>query len=49
MTDEEGETTMKGVFASGDVATGAKTVVHAVNDSKKIAEEMDRYMQSLKD
>ncbi len=46
-TDEEGETTMKGVFASGDVVTGAKTVVHAVAESKKIAEEMDRYMQSL--
>lgn len=46
-TDEEGETTMKGVFASGDVVTGAKTVVHAVAESKKIAEEMDHYMQSL--
>lgn len=46
-TDEEGETTMKGVFASGDVATGAKTVVHAVAESKKIAEEMDAYMKSL--
>ncbi|MBF0580419.1 NAD(P)-dependent oxidoreductase [Erysipelotrichaceae bacterium RD49] len=46
-TDEEGATTMKGVFASGDVVTGAKTVVHAVGESKKIAEEMDHYMQSL--
>lgn len=46
-TDEEGETTMKGVFASGDVVTGAKTVVDAVNESKKIAEEMDQYMKSL--
>lgn len=46
--DEEGETTMPGVFASGDVVTGAKTVVHAVEDAKKIANEMDRYMQGLK-
>lgn len=45
--DEEGETTMPGVFASGDVVTGAKTVVHAVEDAKKIADEMDRYMQGL--
>ncbi len=44
--DEDGNTTMPGVFASGDVVTGAKTVVHAVEYSKKIADEMDKYMQS---
>ncbi len=44
---EEGETTLPGVFASGDVVTGAKTVVHAVEYSKKIADEMDAYMQKL--
>ena len=47
-TDEHGETTMPGVFASGDVVTGAKTVVAAVAVSKQIAEDMDKYMQSLK-
>lgn len=46
-TDENGETTMEGVFASGDVVTGAKTVVDAVAQSKKIADEMDAYMRSL--
>ena len=46
-TDENGETTMPGVFASGDVVTGAKTVVDAVAQSKKIADEMDSYMRSL--
>ena len=46
--DEEGQTTMPGVFASGDVVTGAKTVVAAVAVSKQIAEDMDKYMQSLK-
>lgn len=46
-TNEKGETTMPGVFASGDVVTGAKTVVHAVRYSKEIADDMDRYMQSL--
>ncbi len=45
-TNEDGETTMPGVFASGDVVTGAKTVVAAVAYSKKIAEDMDQYMQS---
>lgn len=44
---ENGQTTMPGVFASGDVVTGAKTVVHAVAESKMIAEQMDRYMQGL--
>jgi glutamate synthase (NADPH/NADH) small chain len=37
---------MPGVFASGDVVTGAKTVVAAVAISKQIAEDMDRYMKS---
>lgn len=45
-TDEHGETTMPGVFASGDVVTGAKTVVEAVHRSKQIADDMDRYMRS---
>ncbi|MGI5931675.1 MAG: NAD(P)-dependent oxidoreductase [Eubacterium sp.] len=42
-----GETTMPGVFASGDVVTGANTVVHAAYYSKMIAVDMDRYMRGL--
>ena len=42
-------TDLPGVFASGDVVTGAKTVVDAVHVSKMIAEEMDQYMQAHKD
>lgn len=45
-TDSKGETSLAGVFASGDVVTGAKTVVAAVAVSKQIAEDMDRYMKS---
>ena len=45
-TDEHGETTMPGVFASGDVVTGAKTVVEAVHYSKMIADAMHEYMQN---
>ena len=48
-TNEDGETTMPGVFASGDVVTGARTVVEAAAFSKKIAEDMDRYMQAHRD
>ncbi|MBQ1292132.1 MAG: NAD(P)-dependent oxidoreductase [Lachnospiraceae bacterium] len=47
-TDEYGETTMPGVFASGDVVTGAKTVVAAVALSKQIALDMDEYMRGAK-
>ena len=46
-TDSHGETSLPGVFASGDVVTGAKTVVAAVAVSKQIAEDMDRYMKGL--
>ena len=48
LTNDLGETTIPGVFASGDVVTGAKTVVAAVAVSKKIAEDMHLYMQSTK-
>ena len=44
-TDDKGETSLPGVFASGDVVTGAKTVVAAVAVSKQIAEYMDKYMR----
>lgn len=43
-TDEYGHTTREGVFASGDVVTGAKTVVEAVRLSKVVAQAMDEYV-----
>ena len=46
-TNEKGETTMKGIFASGDVVTGAKTVVEAVKCSKMIADAMDEYVKAI--
>lgn len=45
-TDLMGHTTRAGVFASGDVVTGAKTVVEAVKYSKVVADAMDDYMKS---
>lgn len=44
-TDDFGQTSRKGIFASGDVVTGAKTVVEAVRLSKKVADAMDEYLQ----
>ncbi len=46
-TDDSGRTTREGVFASGDVVTGAKTVVEAVRVSKKVAEVIDDYVTAL--
>lgn len=45
-TDANGETTMPGIFASGDVVTGTKTVVEAVKYSKMIADAMDEYVKT---
>ena len=47
--DETGHTSRPGVFASGDVVNGARTVVEAVAHSKVVAESMHQYMQSLKE
>lgn len=43
-TDTDGRTTRPGVFASGDVVTGAKTVVEAVKISKRVADAIDAYV-----
>jgi glutamate synthase (NADPH/NADH) small chain len=47
IVNDNGVTTRAGVFASGDVVLGAKTVVEAVNYSKLVAKEMDDYMNQL--
>lgn len=41
--DDIGHTTKEGVFASGDVVTGARTVVEAVAHGKKVADSIDEY------
>jgi len=46
--DGNGQTSREGVFAGGDVVTGAKTVVEAVVISRKVAEAMDRYIVQKK-
>jgi len=48
LTDEYGHTTRDGVFASGDVVTGAKTVVRAASHAKIVAEEIEKYIQKNK-
>ena len=45
IVDDHFMTTRPGVFAAGDVTTGPKTVVHAVEAAKQAAEAMDAYMR----
>lgn len=47
VTDDCGRTTRKGVFASGDVVTGGKTVVEAVRFSKKVADAIEDYLEGF--
>ena len=42
--DSEGRTSREGVFAGGDVVTGAKTVVEAVVVAEKVADAIDAYI-----
>ncbi len=49
ITDEEGRTTRDGIFASGDVVTGAKTVAEAVSRSKESAQAIIEYIEGLED
>lgn len=48
-TDESGRTSLEGIFASGDVVNGARTVVEAVSYSKTVARAMDEYLISLRE
>ena len=43
-----GMTTRKGVFAGGDVANRQATVVHAMQDAKKVAEGIAKYVDAVK-
>jgi len=48
LTNELGHTTRDGVFASGDVVTGAKTVVQAAAHAKVVADEIEKYIKNNK-
>ena len=42
--DAEGRTSKKGVFAGGDISTGAATVILAMGDGKRAARTMHKYL-----
>ena len=43
--DEKEETSIPGVFAGGDIVTGAATVISAMGAGKKAAREIDAYLK----
>ncbi|MFA5535543.1 MAG: NADPH-dependent glutamate synthase [Bacillota bacterium] len=43
--EETGQTSIEGVFAGGDIVTGAATVILAMGAGKKAANAIDRYLQ----
>ncbi len=45
VADENGKTTKEGVFAGGDIVTGAATVILAMGAGKKAAEAIHEYVQ----
>ena len=44
VVDAEGRTSKKGVFAGGDISTGAATVILAMGDGKRAAKTMHKYL-----
>jgi len=46
VADEEGRTSREGVFAGGDIVTGAATVISAMGAGKRAASAIHRYLLS---
>jgi glutamate synthase (NADPH/NADH) small chain len=49
VTDESGATNLPGVFAGGDIVTGAATVILAMGAGKKAAAAMDGWLRERRD
>jgi len=47
--DESGQTSIPGVFAGGDIVTGAATVIAAMGAGKRAARAIDEYLRSKSD
>jgi glutamate synthase (NADPH/NADH) small chain len=46
--DENGMTSLPGVFAGGDIVRGAATVILAMGDGKRAAKAIDLYLQTIR-
>lgn len=49
VTDENGKTSIDGVYAGGDIVTGEATVISAMGAGKKAAEAIHEYLQRKKE
>jgi glutamate synthase (NADPH/NADH) small chain len=49
VVDEEGMTSLPGVFAGGDIVRGAATVILAMGDGKRAAAAIERYLARMAD
>jgi len=47
VADENGATSIPGVFAGGDIVRGAATVILAMGDGKKAAQAIDKYLAAI--
>ena len=45
IVDDNGMTSLPGVFAGGDIVRGAATVILAMGDGKRAAKAMDEYLR----
>ncbi len=45
LADDDGATSLPGVYAGGDIVTGAATVIQAMGAGKKSARAMDRWLR----
>jgi len=48
LADEDGRTSIPGLFAGGDITTGAATVILAMGAGKRAARAIDQYLKSKK-
>jgi glutamate synthase (NADPH/NADH) small chain len=48
VADENGKTSIPGIFAGGDIVTGAATVISAMGAGKRAALAIDKYLKSKK-
>jgi glutamate synthase (NADPH/NADH) small chain len=46
VVDDDGMTSLRGVFAGGDIVRGAATVILAMGDGKRAAKSMDTYLSA---
>jgi glutamate synthase (NADPH/NADH) small chain len=46
VVDDNGMTSLPGVFAGGDIVRGAATVILAMGDGKRAAKAMDAYLRA---